>query len=281
MPVSTHYQANEASQKWMDEEFRRIAAQASELYQRPIENYGAPRLAPYTPDMESAERLSRNTGAYAPFLNESLNLSRQAAAPTHENYRQYQNPYQNDVVNRMRDEARRNFEEVVMPQLSKRFAGMGQHGSKYHGNLALRASQGMERDLLGKQAELLHNNFQNAHQMSREDLNRKLNVAKQLEGLGIMSQAGNLSDVQALMGVGQQRRQHNQNDRNIAYEDWKRRQAEPWNRLHQYSAVLERTPLSYNQLDVTQNPGQGEVNNWGNIGSIAGQLWAARMMGGR
>lgn len=249
---------------------------------RPEERFQGRRQEAMHPDIGMSEDMMRQSiGSYEPSFRQARQALTQAQRPTHELIGQYMNPYQQAVVNRIREEGQRTFRESIMPELANRFVKMGQHGSTRHADLAARAARDLQNEIMGSQSKALFTGYNNAAKMADQDLIRQLQAAKQHEGLGVSGQAAKNLDVEALRQQGAARTAHGQQGRNIAYDDFLRQQFAPWQRIQNASNIASGTPIPPQQAVFHHTPGEPALSTAGNMGNMAMQLLAARMMGGQ
>lgn len=77
--------------------------------------------------------LGRQTGLYAPFVQQAEGQLKQGTQSVPQLYQQYMNPYTNQVVGRIAEEGNRNLTKNILPALESQFVAK-------QGSTCLRAS---------------------------------------------------------------------------------------------------------------------------------------------
>jgi len=262
---------------WIKEHYRALAERARREAERPYQPYGGQRLAPIPEAMQRAHALSERTGTYLPYLESSTQALRRTQAPFYEGYERYMNPYMQSVVNRIAEEGNRNLTENILPALEAKFVRLGQHGSSKHATLARRAAREIQGEISAKQAQALASGYQQAAQVFNADQARALEGARQMATLGGLSQAGLLSDIAMLGEQGRYRQQQEQAAKDIAYQDFLRQQNYPLEMLAHQAALLHGIPTPTQQTSYQQSPATPQLNVLGQLGNLAGNIYAARM----
>jgi len=223
-------------------------------------------------DISEAERLGRRTGIYQPFFNDAAQGYGQASNPFYKNYHNYLNPYMEAVLNRLRSEGERSFNEGIMPALASTFIQNGNYGGTLHANMAERAARDAHQRILDSQHQALASGYQQAGQMHAADQDRLLSASNNRAQLGQMSQAANIADVAALENQGERARNLNQENLDVGYRDYLRQTEHPWQQLSNLSGAMQGFPYSSQGMTYMQQPATPQLNRTGQMAQLAGQL---------
>jgi hypothetical protein len=265
--------------QWMSDYYQGLIARSNQIAAEPYQAYGGPRIAGFTDDTRNAFNLTRQAAdAYQGPLQQALGLvdeatgegsggvaaatpyMGQAAQRFPGAVQQYMDPYQQNVIDRAKLEARRFYDESLMPGLTGRFAGAGQYGSSAHMREANRAARDITEGLQSKADASLSQAYTNAGQMFGQDQGRQLGLAqlagqlgtqrsaqqldasRQLGALGEASQALGLKGAGALNLVGAQQQQLNQANLDTAYQDFQRQTQYPRETADWLAGIIKGVP---------------------------------------
>lgn len=280
MPFTTNVQYNELP-PWMRKPVQETVAEAVAETKIPYRRYGEERVEPATPDVLRAHELGRaHIGEHRGHFNEARRALGRGTSPFHAHAQEYMNPYQRHVVSQIAEEGNRNFEENVLPALEARFVRLGQHGGSRHGRMARNAARDLQHEILNRQQQAMAQGYQQAGQMYNADMARQLDAARSMADIGTMGQAANFADVAALENQGRYQQQQGQAQRDIMYQEWLRNLEHPIHRLSQRQAILQGLPVPTLNQAYFQTPTTPQMNTWGQVGPMAGQILGA-MMGRR
>jgi hypothetical protein len=170
----------------------------------------------------------------------------------------YMNPYQQNVMDTMAQQAGRNLSENLLPQVSDQFIKAGQFGGNRMGEFGARALRDTQQTLLQEQGKLANQGYTQAMANAQTDLGRQATLGQT---------AGNLASqqAQAYQNVGQTQGQ-------LATQ-----QAQAYNALGQNQAQAA-TQQAQAYQNIGQTAGQltsAEQQNLANIGQTQGQLTSA------
>ncbi len=253
--------------------------------------YQNQRIAPFNTYLNRANEMAGEIGRHSPYYQRSRELYEQAAQDFPENYQRYRVPYQNEVSNRIAELGGRNYREQILPQLEAAFVGLGHHGSSQHRELAHRGARDTQSEILARQIQADQQGYQQAAQMHASDQARRYQAAMGMGDLGRYQQAAHLTDVAALEHAGDRTRGLAQASADERYQDFLNERSFPRQQLAEHAATIQGLPYSQNTYIRNQYPNQAspygapprEQNMFGNLGSMATQLYGARMgrkMGG-
>jgi hypothetical protein len=274
----------EAEKKIYAELMQRVAQYANEPYSagyNPV--YPGQRIAEIHPSMrESHGRIGQGVGAELPLFEGAQQNIQQGMKPFHENYQQYMNPYQQDVLRQLSEEGNRNFKENVMPALDARFFKLGQFGSTRHADLAGRAARDFQKELLNNQQKALMSGFEQAGNMYNAAQNRRLEGASQLSNMAPLKQGVRMSDTAALEGIGRYEQQQKQSILDAQYQEYLRQLEEPIRRLGLQSSILHGLPSTGLSVSAfRETPPTAPTATQSNLSNIAGTLLSSGLLGGR
>lgn len=261
--------------------YAEMMAQANEERTRPYQPYQGERIAPFPQELVQAQDLAnRNFNAEENLFNRAENSVRSGIKPFHENYEQYMNPYQRNVVNQLSEEGNRNFNENILPALEARFLRLGQHGSSRHADLSLRAARDFQKELLGRQQQALSSGYQQAGQMYNAQQLRELEGANQLSNLATTRQGSRFADIAALENIGKYKQQQDQAGLDTRYQEWLRQLEHGQQKLQFQSAMMHGMPSQGINQSYYQTPAPQQMNLAGQFGPLAMGLLGARMASG-
>jgi len=290
MPIQAQY-SSAALPDWLANNAKQIAEMSNKIAGERYIAYPHPRVAPLNPYLNRANEMAGQIGQHAPAFRRSGEMLEQASQAFPENYAAYRNPYQNDVVNRIGELGGRNLREQIMPQLEAAFVGLGQHGSSQHRQLGERAARDSQSEILARQSSALQQGYQQAAQMHASDQARRYQSGVGMADLGRYNQAAHLTDAAALEHAGDRTRGFAQENANDLHQQFLRERAFPRQQLAEHAATIQGLPYTQHTYTQNQFPNQAspygaaprEQNMFGNLGSMATQLYGARMgrkMGG-
>jgi len=230
--------------------FRQIGEHANELYKRDYAPYPDERFAPLPNELQQYLRMVAEQEGEGPF-DRAQGLTDKGLQKLYQNYERYAEPYQQEVVNRL-DEAGRRNAKTVENELAKTF-GQGQYSRHKGFERELKAEH--EAEMKRRHEEALARGHQLIGQGFGLDKSRELEAASALNKLGVMRQAAKMADAQSLRDTGLLRYENTQRGRDLAYEQWKEREAHPHEALVEYFNILRGVPYvrsAYERREATQ-----------------------------
>jgi hypothetical protein len=263
---------------WLKAEYRDIAERSSAQSRAPYTGYRGERLAPIPQSIREAHQMASVKNTYLPYLEKSTNLLGKTATPFYQEYRNYLNPFTENVVEDIAKQGNRNFKQNILPALEAQFVRLGQHGSSRHEKLMRRAARDTQKEILSNQKHALMSGYQQAAQTFNADQARAVETARELGNLSALRQAGHLSDVAALEGRGRYEQQQDQAARELAYQDFLRQQNYPMEAIERQAALLHGIPAPTQNMNYYQTPASPQLNVLGQLGNLATNVYAARMM---
>ena len=277
MPFGVNYNLQEMPD-WLKTLYHELAEKSASYKDEPYQRYGQQRLAELPEDILRAHEIGRNNvGIDLPYYERARELSNLGSEPFMEKYREYMNPYQQAVVDNIRTEGMRTFDEHMMPRLRAEFVGAGQLGGTRYADSTLKAARQIQEDILKKQQEALASGYQQAGQLFNADKAHQLAASKEMGNIGSAVRAGNLVDIATLGEHGRYQQQQKQAGLDTAYQDFLREKNFPMERLGQHASILAGVPQQNIGQNFTQVPATPQVNTLGQIGALAGNIYGARM----
>ena len=245
--------------------------------QEEYQPYEGPRIAPFSQDQLAAFDATRGAAqSYQPQLDAAQQTAGQAAALSPTGAAQpylnaasqtvpgviqnYMNPYQDQVINRMGDLAQRQISEKLMPELGDQFIRAGQFGSTRQQELAQRGVRDVSEGLSSAIGSQLAQGYTTAGTQAQADLSRMGalgQTAGQLAGtemaglgqlagvqagLGQKEQALGLTGASALETIGGEQTAKNQQNLDLAYQDFLRQTQYPEQQLSFLSNIVRGLP---------------------------------------
>lgn len=282
MPIQAQAALHELP-PWLNAIYRNIAERAQALSMEPYEEYPHRRIARFPEEIRHAHHIARNAmGFYLPFIDRARELGFEASKDFPSEMQRYMNPYQQAVLDRIRREGVRTFEEGIMPKLQSEFVGLGQHGSSRHADMAQRAARDIQQQIMDRQAESLAQGYGQAAQIQSEDARRKLAAAQEAREQGRYGQAGLLADIGMLEGAGMRKMGREQEVLNQRYNDWLRQRNWPREQLQQFGNLAGGVGQYIPQqgFGFYQQQGLPQPNWLANMGNAAMGLYGAGMLYG-
>jgi hypothetical protein len=182
-------------------------------------------------------------------------------------------PYIQNVIDRSKLEANRNYTENILPQLDAKFTSAGQYGSSAMAREANRAARELTEGLQTNANAALSGAYTNAANIFGQDQSRQLGLAqlagqlgtadqqaklaagKQLGDLGASQQNLGLQGAAALDTIGQKQQQQNQSNLDLAYQDFTNQRDYGKNTIDWLSSVIRGMPAPVSQTSTTTGPG--------------------------
>lgn len=277
MPISTN-SSMETLPPWMLGAYKDLSEQAEAQRMSPYIPYPSKmdRYAEETPDTLRSYEMARSTiGDYLPHLQQYNKLLNESGGEFPEAAERYMNPYTQNVINNLQQNAGEAFREQFLPQLEQAFVGAGQHGSMRHQELAQRAARDQQRALNEQTNQALMQGYENAGKLYNADAARKGEIAQGYGNLGLLTQAGRIADVGALQQQGLQQQAQQQGQYNLNAQDFNEQRNHPWNQLQQQAGILHGVPSQRQSYGVQQSQAQPEWNTAGNLLNLAGSIYGA------
>lgn len=283
---------------WYDQYAQSIADMGGVLAQEDYTPYQGPRIAEFTPEQQQAfANVKDAQGMWKPYVDQGLaalntaqgglntmaNMTTQAGTfdrPTFDNtymdiYSQPMREMQ-AVADRV---GQRNFQNTTLKGLNDNFTGSGQFGTGRHqilgADAASQAQAQIEEAKAGIGMDATKNAMADYLSWSKQQgsmgnqmgtfAGNQARTATDLMNFGLGTQNAAMADASALGNIGAQQQQANQQNLDLAYNDFQQQQNFPWQQLDKWNAAVQgSSPPSY------QVPAATTVSN----------PWAAGLAGG-
>lgn len=233
--------------------YKDVLAQAENVYGLPLQQYGGPQLAGFTPDQNASFDTIRDAnGAWAPYLSSASNLVNSATGgytprDYASNVSSYMNPYDDNVVNAFLDDSRRGDATAMQDTVGNAIAAGAWGGSgAQDAQSALSYEQAKARN--SGIAQIRNQGYESAANKFFTDESSRMNAANMnnstaLQGAGIMAGLGTedlrnrLSQAEAQGSAGGTQQNLVQQQLNIPYEQFLQQQAFPYEQLQYYANI--------------------------------------------
>ena len=245
--------------------------------QQPYQAYTGPRIADFTPEQTQAfADTNASAQAYQPQLQAATQTAAQgaglntlgaaqpyfnaAAQTTPGVIGNYMNPYTQNVINQLGTQAAQQLNEKILPGINDQFTRAGQFGSSRQQEIANRGVRDLSNTLEQNIGSQLAAGYTTAGQQAQADLARQASLgqaAGTLTGTQEVN-AANLSNVQAGLGqkaqalgltgaaaedtVGQQQQAMNQQNLDLAYQDFQTQTQYPEQQIGYLSNIVRGLP---------------------------------------
>lgn len=196
----------------------------------------------------------------------------------------YMSPYTSNVVDRLATLGNRNLTENIIPNINSTFVGGGQFGSTRNADFMNRAIRDTQEGILGQQAQALESGYGTAGNLYGSDAVRALDAQRTNQTVtqnaatgfgnlagGMATTLGGVASQQAGLGALQQGL--NQQNLDLAYQDFMRQQGYPMTNLQSAMSVVNPTAANTagsgtaNQYTMPQT---STANKWiGGLSALA------------
>lgn len=279
MPIGIQLQ-NQNLPPWLEAIYKKPGELSEQEALSAYTPYTGSRLEDWHKDSQEAFKMGRETGIYKPWLTRSQSAFETAQQRFPDRVKDYMNPYTRLVADQAAESGAKHFTDSILPSLESEFVSKGQIGSGRHHALANQMGLDLQKQVANQQNEILYRGYDQAGQHFARDQERMLHTGSGLSQLGRLHHAGHLTDVATLGQQGLQQQALNQQGKDIAYNDYMRKLNYPRDQLNQHGALIHGFPAPQNTAAYTQSSNPPQLNTLGQLGSLAGTLYGARMAGG-
>ena len=246
--------------QWLEDEAKRITQMSAGVTDMNAQYvpYGGERLAPLTTEQQLARQGAvQQSQAYRPDLQTSRAYTSMGAAPiSAENISQYQNPYNQAVMQTTLDELERR-QQISDQGMSDQAVKSGAYGGARYG-VQQAESQRNLRDIQAKTAaDIQSRGYQQALGAAQADKQRQGAAGQQYGNIAGQEMQLGGAGLSGLYQAGQLGQTQGQAGRDISYEDFQRQQQFPYAQA-QYAAGLlggMPSPMTTYQQQPTQGTG--------------------------
>lgn len=295
---------------WYTNYAMNVLANQQAIAAQPYRTYQGPRLAEFTaPQQQAFAQTAQASQAYQPGLQAATQVAQQAspymglaaASPylqqagqtAASQVGQYMNPYVDAVVGRIGQLGARTLQEQLLPSIRDKFIAGGTYGGSRQAEMFGRGLRDVYESTLAQQAQALSQGYQGALGAAQTDLARQAGLAGTAGQLGTsatsagLQQAGTLADfaqraqqlgltgAQALGQVGAQQQGLNQQNLELAYQDFLRQQAYPQEQQKGLISALQGVGPAVPKAAIstgTEVPSSFQPSTLQQIASILGAL---------
>ncbi len=267
--------------KTFQEELNILLNAGRDLYKRPYRRYHGDVTAPQTDAQVRARKLAMdNVGQWRQGMQDASQHGNRAASNYTNDYRRYMNPYEDSAIRAVTQDVNRNFTENVLPAIEARFIRAGQHGASGQRDIVRRATRDMNSELLARLGQMRAHGYEMGSRIHASDQERQLRLADLYSQLSKQGQGQNLADIEALNQIGGLEQQNQQNVYNSNHNEWLRQQAWPFERLLFQQSLLRGLPFPMTETRAFGYAPQPQLNNAGQLGSLATAILGLRKQGG-
>ena len=246
--------------------FERLLQRTESESKREYEPYGGQRIADVSPDITQSEQMVRNiAGAGLPGLDQAMgrvgqSLDFQPRQFTAAERDKYMSPYLEGVLDVQKEKAKQDY-LASMPQGAADAISAGAFGGSRQGvQQGIAQSKYLDRladiEATGRQKafEQATGLFQADRAADIEGERLGLGAAGQLAGLGERARAGDVEAARLLETIGKAGMGREQIGLDLAYEDFRRQQAYPQEKLGLLSSVLRGIPVQPSTMTTQYQP---------------------------
>jgi hypothetical protein len=310
--VTTYGSSTSNIPAWMEAYNQGLISRANAIAAEPYQAYGGPRIAGFSEDTRNAFNLTRQAAnAYQGPLAQALGMTEGAVAPgtgglaaaqphlanaagTYpEAASQYMDPYVQNVINRAKLEANRNYTENILPTLDAKFTQGGQYGSSAMAREANRAARDVTEGVQSQADAALSQAYttgagiygadkqramglaQLTGQLGAQERDSRLKGAAQIGALGQTAQQLGLTGAGALDTVGKMQQGQQQANLDLAYQDFANQRDYPRQTVDWLSSVIRGMPAPVSTTSQQRGPANtyqpSPINQFGSLATgIAG-----------
>ena len=293
LPSSTSSLTTSQVPQYLSDYLYNLMSGSYSAAQEPYQAYGGPRIADFTdPQQQAFTQTATAANAYQPDLEAAQQTAAQgaglstlgAAQPYFTAASQttpgvisdYMNPYQQNVIDQMGTAAQRQLQEKILPAIGDDFTRAGQYGSSRQQEIAQRGVRDIASGLEQNIGTQLAQGYTTAGTQAQTDLARQAslgqaagtlagtqetdaaNLANVQANLGQKQQALGLSGAAALEATGAEQQAMNQQNLDLAYQDFQTQTQYPEQQLSWLSNQIRGLPSggttqAQNQVSSGQN----------------------------
>ena len=287
MAVSAQYQLQNMPQ-WLSQMYEDLARRSYAHMQTPYAPYrtpgGAdiPRIAGWqpaaglAPHLTRAHQLAGQEGIATPFIQQAGQLANQAMETFPQGRAAYENPYTQQVTDRIAQDAQRQFAQHTLPSMQHYFAGQGHPGSSRHRQLAQEAARDMQDRVLAAQTQARHQGFETSGRLHASDMARMLAGAGLQRELGASALGASTADIERLRQMGLMEQGQRQANLTQGYEDWMQQRGAPTRQMQEQMGIMSGIHAPVSTYQAQQTPQPYQWNRAGNLGNLAAGLYGMR-----
>lgn len=263
--------------QWMQDYGQSIVARSALQGMEGYQSYAGPRVAGLNDDQLKAIQNVRDIpSTYGDVMDTSKTALTNASKTLPDSINSYLNPYTENVTDRSRDLALRNWNEDIMPGISDIFVRNGTYASSNMADKLLQGGRDVSEGLQDQYKANLSDAYTSAANEFGSDASRSLQTAQTGGNLAQLTQNLGLSSASALAGAGQQEQDQTQKNYDTAYQDFQNQTQYPWEQLQKESAVLQGMPYSSSTSTTGSAPLAGAQYGSSGLSSILAGISAGK-----
>jgi hypothetical protein len=160
-------------------------------------------VAGFSPLQSGAIAATPQAGAsYQPYMGGAANYLAAGAGSAADTVQNFMNPYENDVIEGIRNAGERNIRNNVAPMAAARGVTAGDFGSKRSQEIVSQAMANAQQDLTNTEAQYRAAGYASSLAAAQAEKDRQLKAATTAGALGTTAQTLGLADVNAMYGMG-------------------------------------------------------------------------------
>lgn len=243
---------------------------AKGLTDQPYAPYEGARIADFTPDQTNAFDLVRSgVGEYGPQLEQAGALANKAGAGMPGvDLSQYMNPFTSQVIDSVTGEMRRQG-EIERVGVRNRAHAAGGYGGARHGVVESEQMRNEGTRIADMIAQLQLQGYDRATGLAQGDLNRMPQISALLANLAGTGSELRTRDAAGLEAIGGQQQGLDQQNMDLAYQDFLSQLDWPFNQLNYRMGALQGSPTGTTTAGQTVVPQPNALaSGAGSIGTI-------------
>ena len=241
---------------WYNQYLQSLSNYAGAVTAEPFQAYSGPRVAPMSGLQQQAQQYGSDSAmSWQPFANQAAQSFQQGSQPfSAGGLKQFMDPYQDNVVERIAELGNRNFQENTLGTLRSEFTGSGQFGSQRHMDLAARGARDSQEAISMAQGQALSGGFQNAMQNYGGWQDRALTAGAGLSQFAADRQGMDTRTVAGLDALGQNQQLQDQRNLDTAYGDFQEQRNYPVRNLQIMQGALQGAQMPSSSTSTTNGP---------------------------
>ena len=210
------------------------------------------RTADFSADKTGAfDLIRKSTGSFKPYLDAATSMTGTASAGvTPEMLQRHMNPYTQEVIDRSADEILRS-SGIINRGNTQKAVNTGNYGGSRHGVVEAENNRNTLRAIADMTAATTSKAYESALSAGQTDLARMIQAAQAMAGFGNINQAGQLRDAAAVGSIGSEVEAKDQRGLDIAYQDYMRQYAYPFDMLKYRQDLLAGNATPPTQTTVS------------------------------
>lgn len=257
---------------WYQQYLSGLIGRTSQVVGEPYQPYTQPRVAGFNTDQTNAYGMTRaGIGQYQPMLEQGSDMVAGAGGGFNETeFNKYLNPMTSNVMDEIARRGGRNLGENLLPQVNTTFTGAGQFGSSRHEDFTARALRDTNEAILGEQARTGLAGYSQAMGDYQKSQDRTLTAGKEMGALATSGQGMGLRDAASLEAVGAAQKGQDQQNLDVAYQDFLEQRDYPRNNAAFMSSIIRGLPVNQSTTTTSTAPANQNQLAPSGLGQLAG-----------